>query len=151
ELKTGVGWNPFPHLSIGNAGVDLFFVISGFVMVHASSDLFGRPELRREFMWRRIIRIVPLYWIVSGVLLVHALIRYSDLAAADLPPRVLIGSFFFIPTMRPSGDILPLLGVGWTLNYEMAFYLLLACSLALPKRVTVGATAAAIIAAVVIA
>ena len=63
----------------GQAGVDLFFVISGFIMVYVSRDVFGKPGAAIDFLHRRIIRIVPLYWIATGafVLLVnHAIDKY---------------------------------------------------------------------------
>ena len=51
------------------AGVDLFFVISGFVMVYASNDLFGRRDGPALFMARRLIQIVPLYWAATTLFL----------------------------------------------------------------------------------
>ncbi len=53
------------HALPWGAGVDLFFVISGFIMVHASERLFGREGAAREFALRRLIRIVPLYWLLA--------------------------------------------------------------------------------------
>ena len=53
------------HALPWGAGVDLFFVISGFIMVHASERLFGREGAARAFMLRRLIRIVPLYWLLA--------------------------------------------------------------------------------------
>ena len=47
---------------VGAAGVDLFFVISGFVMVYASEAIFAQPGASRYFLARRLARIVPLYW-----------------------------------------------------------------------------------------
>src|ERR1044071_953746 len=52
---------PLPDLLIRAVGVDLFFVISGFIMLHASRSLFGRRDAPAVFMLRRIGRIVPLY------------------------------------------------------------------------------------------
>ena len=49
------------------AGVDLFFVTSGFIMVHASRDLFGAPGAARAFLTRRLVRIAPLYWLVTAI------------------------------------------------------------------------------------
>jgi peptidoglycan/LPS O-acetylase OafA/YrhL len=144
----------FPRWNgVGAAGVDLFFVISGFVMVYASVDLFGRPHTRWQFAQQRLTRIVPLYWLISGVLLIHALLRYdaAGLLRADLSPQVLAASFFFIPIPRPDGDLGPLLRGGWTLEYEMFFYLLFAVCLSLPKRAAVAATAGLLIAVIAIA
>ena len=50
---------------LGWLGVILFFVISGFIMVHASRRLFGTAGARAEFLRRRLARIVPLYWLVT--------------------------------------------------------------------------------------
>ena len=55
-------------------GVDIFFVISGFIMVHTSADLFGRPGVWRIFLARRIARIVPLYRLLTSILLIGGLI-----------------------------------------------------------------------------
>jgi peptidoglycan/LPS O-acetylase OafA/YrhL len=153
ELYDAAHWDPLPHITITAGGVDLFFVISGFVMVHASRDMFGRAAMRREFVRRRLIRIVPLYWMITGVLAVHAIVRYdaAGLAAANLSPGLIVSSFFFVPWPRPEGGVTPLLAPGWTLSYEMFFYLLLALSLALPRRAAVGATAFMLIAAVAFA
>ena len=53
---------PLPLTLVGAAGVDLFFVISGFVMVYASERMFGQRHSPRIFALRRLARIVPLYW-----------------------------------------------------------------------------------------
>jgi exopolysaccharide production protein ExoZ len=50
-----------PNFAVGPFGVDLFFVISGFVMVYSSERLFGEPGASRKFFARRLARIVPLY------------------------------------------------------------------------------------------
>ena len=69
RVRLGLG-DVVPLFHIGSAGVDLFFVISGFIMVHASEKLFGRREGPLIFIQRRLARIVPLYWATSiGVLL----------------------------------------------------------------------------------
>src|SRR5262249_39195350 len=59
--RTGVTV-PFGELVVGAGGVDLFFVISGFVMVYASERLFAQPGATRIFFLRRLARILPLYW-----------------------------------------------------------------------------------------
>src|SRR5438270_5929207 len=62
-----------PNLLWGSCGVDLFFVISGFVMVYASARLFGAQGGPGQFLLRRAIRIVPLYWGVTTSYLLLAL------------------------------------------------------------------------------
>ena len=115
------------------AGVDVFFVISGFIMVHASTRLFGAEGGARAFLARRIARIVPIYWAVTTLYLAVAL------AVPDLLNRELLGwplvvaSYLFIPMARPDGLVQPLYGLGWTLNYEMFFYALFAVAVRWPR------------------
>jgi exopolysaccharide production protein ExoZ len=132
-----------PDLVYGAAGVDLFFVISGFVMVYASERLFGREGAFRTFMARRVIRIVPLYWAMTTVMLVYVLAR--GFAASDASPSLAFLSYVFIPYPRPSGGVSPLYALGWTLNYEMMFYLLFGCALFARRHIAVLAVAAVLV------
>jgi peptidoglycan/LPS O-acetylase OafA/YrhL len=116
------------------AGVDAFFVISGFIMVHASRSLFGTPGAQRLFLSRRIARIVPLYWAVTVFYLAIALVAGGLLNSAILEPWPVIASFLFIPFARPDGAVQPIYSLGWTLNYEMFFYALFALTLVWPSR-----------------
>jgi exopolysaccharide production protein ExoZ len=105
-------------------GVALFFVISGFVMVTSTS---GQPISPGQFMVRRIIRIVPLYWVVT---LCWSLINPNwDLAR-------MIGSLTFVPSRDPASGLArtPVMDLGWTLNFEMFFYTVFALALLLPQR-----------------
>jgi exopolysaccharide production protein ExoZ len=114
-ISSGVG----PRFWWRQAGVDLFFVVSRFIMVYASKDAFGKPSEAIDFLQRRIIRIVPLYRIATGafmLLISHAIDKYVLL------------SMFFVPF-----DPFPIVRPGWTMNYEMAFYLLFAGLLWLPR------------------
>ena len=128
-----------PNLVIGNAGVDLFFVISGFVIVYASEHLFAQPAGQWTFLQHRLIRIVPLYWIVTTVYIAIAfaapVIREILLRCHD--PRLV-----FLHSGSPAGrNIEPIVGQGWTLNYEMLFYVVFALAVAAPRRLAVAATA----------
>jgi len=126
----------YPTLITGAAGVDLFFVISGFIMVYASEDLFEQQGAPRTFLLRRIIRIVPLYWLVTTVLLAYMLLRYGS--PQEHSSRTIAASYFFIPTSNAAGaPITPFLAVGWTLNYEMFFYLVFAFGLLLRRAAAV--------------
>lgn len=116
------------------AGVDVFFVISGFIMVHASRGLFGGSEARAIFLRRRIARIVPLYWAVTTLYLAVAVIAPQLLNSELLAPWPILASYLFIPFERPDGLVQPLYSLGWTLNYEMFFYGLFALTLAWPRR-----------------
>lgn len=64
---TEVNGLPPYGLQLGAAGVDIFFVISGFIMVHSSTKLFRQAGASRTFVVNRIARIVPLYWSVAAL------------------------------------------------------------------------------------
>ncbi len=116
------------------AGVDLFFVISGFVMVYASDDLFGRRRAPAIFMTRRLIRIVPLYWAATTLFLVIALIARGSTSEGIGSFTNVAMSYAFLPTRRPDGIIQPVYSLGWTLNYEMLFYVVFAACIWQPRR-----------------
>ncbi len=138
-------WDPLPW----GASVDLFFVISGFIMVYASDRLFGRPDARRRFLRRRLVRIVPLYWLVTTLFLL--LLGAATLKGGDpFPgPGAILSSYLFWPfDTRGDGGLFPVYDLGWTLNYEMLFYLLFAGVVVLARRpalVTLGAIMVALV------
>ena len=119
----------FPHL-YGPFGVDIFFVISGFVMVYSSESLFGRPGAPSKFFARRIARIVPLYWAATAIL-VWFVVPYAS-------TKAVLGSLFFAPHIPSEA---PLLFVGWTLIFEMFFYAVFAIALLAKRRFAVVAGA----------
>ncbi|WFU51472.1 acyltransferase family protein [Sinorhizobium terangae] len=118
------------YFAIGAAGVDVFFVISGFIMWVISDR---RPVTPVRFMVDRIRRIVPIYWLAIMVMVAGGI-------AGLFPNMVLsvkhaLASLFFIPMRSPSnGEIWPVLVQGWTLNFEMLFYAVFALSLFLPRN-----------------
>lgn len=117
--------------TVGLAGVDVFFVISGFIITVTSSRNGTTPS---EFMLKRFIRIVPLYWLLTGLIALVALIMPQMLGSTVLDARHFAASLLFLPWQHPVIDArLPLLIPGWTLNYEMMFYTLFAAALFLPK------------------
>ncbi len=117
-----------------DAGVDIFFVISGFVIVHASTSLFASRTGPRVFLRRRLARIIPLYWIMTTAFLAVLLAGRAQIHGDIGGPAYLAASYLFIPWARPDGVLQPALGLGWTLNYEMFFYLVFTPFLLLPKR-----------------
>jgi exopolysaccharide production protein ExoZ len=120
-------------------GVDIFFVISGFIIVHASRSLFGQPGAWRRFLARRASRIVPLYWLVTTLYIVVALLMPGTLRWPEPSFQRIAASYLFIPMARPDGLIEPVYSLGWTLNYEAFFYVLFAACIALPLRRSVAA------------
>ncbi len=121
---------PVFHYLHGPAGVDIFFVISGFVMAVSAERLRSRQHPARLFLWRRMIRIVPLYWLLTVVRYVAAWVRPTLSVHGRPALRELVGSLAFVPYRGLDGQVHPLLPVGWTLSFEMMFYLLFAAALA---------------------
>lgn len=115
-------------------GVDIFFVISGFIMIYTTAELFGRPAAARTFLLRRIIRIVPLYWLITTALIVVYLVAPKILNVPIEGWRSIVTSFFFIPDLRANGEIRPIMALGWSLNYEMFFYAVFALCLLAPLK-----------------
>jgi exopolysaccharide production protein ExoZ len=118
----------------GVAGVDLFFIISGFVMVQSTRGKFQQSGSSAEFMLRRIIRIVPSYWLYTSVMLVLVLLPFT-LKNQVFSGLYTIASYLLIPVLNPVSSLdLPLLAPGWTLSYEMYFYLIFALLLRFHER-----------------
>jgi exopolysaccharide production protein ExoZ len=121
----GVGWTN------GAAGVDIFFVISGFVMVVASRRLAGEPGAWHVFLRHRAVRIVPLYWLLTTVKVAAVATLSSMVLRTSLDPNFVAGSYLFLPVVDSANHFRPVLPVGWTLTYEFLFYLLFAAALAI--------------------
>jgi exopolysaccharide production protein ExoZ len=119
---------------VGAAGVDIFFVISGFIMWVVTSRRTPKPG---QFLARRAERIVPLYWLVTLATATAAILAPSAFPAMRPTASHVVQSLFFIPHRDPTGLIAPLIVPGWTLNYEIFFYLLFAGSLMAPARLRV--------------
>lgn len=110
--------------SFGPLGVDVFFVLSGFIIATASAG--KRPG---EFLKRRFTRILPLYWILTAVMMgLYAVGHVFD-------PHRLIPSFLFIPTL----GYRPFLQAGWTLCFEVLFYAAFAAVLLEPRKGVIAA------------
>lgn len=116
-------------LNIGTAGVDLFFVISGFVMVIVTRGQFQQLASAVTFFYHRITRIYPLYWFYSGLILIVYLIHPELVNASQGHQANIIKSFLLLPQ-----DKLPLLLVGWTLIHEMYFYCIITLLLFMPEK-----------------
>jgi len=115
----------------GGVGVDIFFVISGFIMWMVSRKKEANPSV---FLKKRLLRIVPLYWLVTLSLAICPQLQPA-LFSGDHPiPSHVLLSLFFIPHLAPDGKVFPLVCQGWTLYYEMFFYLLFTLTLAYTKK-----------------
>jgi exopolysaccharide production protein ExoZ len=120
----------------GQFGVYIFFVISGFIMVYISGDRFGQSGAARHFAVNRIVRIVPLYWLLTLAQAAKLLFE-REFAGSDtelLSWQTLTRSLLFVPYLNANGKHRPVLEQGWTLDFEMMFYAVFAACLLLPRR-----------------
>ncbi|SAL82537.1 acyltransferase 3 [Caballeronia arvi] len=126
---TGSGWQ------FGMSGVDLFFIISGFIMCHITAE---REASARVFLWARVKRIIPLYWTLSLIALVVFLVS-PKMVNSSGGVTTIINSFTLIPDGKKF-----LIQNGWTLSYEFLFYLLFAAVLWLPRSLRFGSVVIAL-------
>lgn len=117
--------------------VDIFFLISGFIMMHTTMDNFGSASSSKNFAIRRLTRVLPTYWIFTSLIVAVALIDQNLLDRAKFDFWHVLQSYFFIPHFDPNRpeSIHPILALGWTLNYEMFFYVVFAIGLLFSKPV----------------
>ena len=109
-----IAWAGF---GMGYAGVEFFFVLSGFIMAHVHRHEFGRPDRLARYVCKRIARIYPIYWLVLTALVVAY--QLFDTLGPDVvrDPYSIFTSYLLLP----SADR-PVLPVAWTLKHEMLFY-----------------------------
>ncbi len=98
-------------LRAGHAGVDVFFVLSGFVIATAHGIDIGQPRALPHFAWKRLIRVCPAYWIVTCAV--------AALGPDPVDPGRILTSLALVPQ-----PVEPILAVAWTLQHEMLFYLM---------------------------
>ncbi|HCD9551699.1 TPA: acyltransferase [Acinetobacter baumannii] len=131
SITYGISANGFHFLKEwGQNGVDIFFVISGFIMV------FIQEKNRKssfEFIKNRVERIVPVYWLLTLAYLSLAFIIPSAFNSINISSSKIIYSFLFIEDWMSKE--MPLLYVGWTLEYEMLFYIIFALSLFIKNKI----------------
>lgn len=127
--------NSFESLrDFGQCGVDIFFVISGFVMAYITYGKHHSPGAVRDFLKRRIVRIVPLYWFYTSILALLLFFVPQLFSRATFELHGLVLSYLFIPYVPTAANMSPVLSVGWTLTYEMYFYVLVALGLFISRR-----------------
>lgn len=129
-------------IGFGAAGVDVFFVISGFIMWHVAQAKEPAPE---DFLAHRFVRVAPPYWIITLVLAAAAALK-PNLFPLDHPTvGHVAASMAFIPHGE-GAEGRPLVSQGWTLNFEIYFYLFFAAMLALKSRIRLPAITIAFVA-----
>lgn len=115
-------------------GVDIFFVISGFIMYHISKNDFFRPKAPQKFMLRRLVRVATPYWIFTTAMIGAVIIFEKHVTHSALSFWHILASYFFIPFENAYGKMYPILMLGWTLNFEIFFYFIFALALSFKVR-----------------
>lgn len=116
----------------GWVGVVTFFVISGLIMIKTSWSHFGCDNAPANFMLRRLIRILPLYYIFTTLMVVKMTVVNEPWGVNEL-----VMSALFFPYINKLGLMQPIYSLGWTLNYELYFYTILAICLFFKRRIGV--------------
>ena len=124
-IPANAAWRAIPW----SGGVDIFFVISGFVMTYLTQGQFGTIGASRKFLIRRIIRIVPPYWLFTTLMIATVLLFGEHVRNTAVNGTSVVTSYLFVPWPRADGELNPLLSQGWTLNYEAFFYVAFALAL----------------------
>jgi exopolysaccharide production protein ExoZ len=116
---------------VGAAGVDVFFVISGFIIWTVGTRTETRPGV---FIWRRLTRVAPAYWLVTAGVALVAAAWPMFLPQVSISARHVVLSLLFIQHHDPNGLVFPVLPPGWSLAYEADFYGLVTLVLFAPER-----------------
>lgn len=125
---TTVIFEHIPYLHWGAFGVDIFFIVSGFVICHITSIDSS------DFFLKRVFRIVPLYWLCTLGIAAIALLQPRLLESTTYSNSYVLKSLFFIPYYRADHRIIPMLFLGWTLEFEMFFYVIFGTALVFTKK-----------------
>jgi exopolysaccharide production protein ExoZ len=140
EIVSGNGRGaPFGLFRFGYSGVDFFFVLSGFLIYHIHASDLGSPQRLEAYLYKRFVRVYPVYWVVMAALICAMLLVPSITDSYKRSIGFVLQSLLLIPQELP-----PLLGVSWSLCYEQAFYLVFGLAI-LSRRaglVVAGALAA---------
>ncbi|HEY8085995.1 MAG TPA: acyltransferase [Methylophilaceae bacterium] len=117
-------------------GVDIFFVISGFIMVYISTPYLEGKKPLNDFVMMRIIRIYPIYFTATFLLLTIQTVSFllSSGVGFNLSLRRILSALVLFPSFNQKGLVQPVLGVGWTLSYEILFYITFYISICLAKK-----------------
>lgn len=123
----GIDGFSIPFL-FGGAGVEYFFVLSGFIIYSAHAQDISQPQKIFSYIKKRVIRIYPAYWIVFLAVLLLFFITGRDKSSSKFDEMILLKALFLVPQEKTweGGTSSPIIDVAWTLQYEMFFYVLFA-------------------------
>ncbi|MCH9813298.1 MAG: acyltransferase [Epsilonproteobacteria bacterium] len=114
----------------GAFGVDIFFIVSGFIMTYTTQHMHQKKGAFTLFIKKRIIRIIPLYWFFTFIALTIYIVMPEKVNSSENVETVLLQSFFLLPVQA---NEVYLLNVGWTLRSEFIFYFIFSLGLLFSK------------------
>ncbi|ASJ72931.1 acyltransferase family protein [Granulosicoccus antarcticus] len=116
----------------GSFGVDIFFVISGFIMIYIAKP----SDTPVNFFIHRIRRVAPMYWFFTLLMAAILLAMPSVFKNTVFDVKAMFLSLAFIPhwSLAHTTEAWPIVAPGWSLNFEMYFYLIFAVSLFCAQR-----------------
>jgi len=115
---------------IGAVGVDIFFVISGFIITITSSN-YVRNHGAKDFLIKRLIRIMPVFYLLS---LLEIIFRVTGIKGGNLSWATTVKTIILLPIFDHGKYVFPFISAGWSLSFEFYFYLIIALSLFLFKK-----------------
>ena len=117
------------HFNVGAIGVDIFFVLSGFIIFFVAGNVPSTTAAATRFFKLRVIRVLPMYWLLTTAALIVFYMHPEIVNKTASKPTVVLESYFLLPT-----DNKLLIQNGWTLSYEMLFYFSFCALIFLPAR-----------------
>ncbi|HMO03497.1 MAG TPA: acyltransferase [Kiritimatiellia bacterium] len=118
ELNFGDG-RLYDWFRFGRGGVDMFFVLSGFILMYLHLDDVGQPETAWTYTRKRFVRVYPLYWFYTALVLGAALLIDGAIKPHKFEPLRLLETFTMVPIFYSE---LPVISPGWSLFHEVKFY-----------------------------
>lgn len=119
----------------GGAGVDFFFVLSGFIIIWIHAKDFGQPQRLGAYLVKRAIRIYPTYWIIFGAVCAAAMVVPALRQTLPSDPWMLLKALLLVPEGSPAvgSTGAPVITVAWSLQFEVLFYALIALAIVSPR------------------
>jgi peptidoglycan/LPS O-acetylase OafA/YrhL len=132
ELQIGESWqqNFFDLQYFGAVGVDIFFIISGFIITITSTK-YIKPHGALDFLIRRFIRILPIFWLLSAV---ELSLRIFSIKNAPVNWQITLKSIILLPLFDNQNFVFPYISAGWSLSFELYFYMAVALFLLLGRK-----------------
>ena len=122
----------FDVFEFGNIGVDFFFLLSGFIIFYTNHHKFGHNREIGAYFVRRFIRVYPVFWIVLFLMLVTHLVLNNEETCPTAFESVVQSFFLYL------GDAPLIVGVSWTLTYEVIFYIAFGLLLFFPRHLAIS-------------